>query len=129
MKRELSLYYVSRALLSVLFASIFIFSGDLTPAAGAGFALLLWAGFIYYAHSGHYVVEPSTPLTPLRRDARGQYVRDRSLLFAVVVGGVSFALLSLTGLVLTLPIMVGPVAMGCAILTYFGASTWLFVYN
>lgn len=95
MKRELTLYYISQAVLSLLFATLMVGSGDFAWWYGAIISVVMFAGFVYYAHSGHYLIDTSTPLAPLRRDPRARQVRDRALVMAVAVGGVSFAALSL----------------------------------
>ncbi len=57
----------------------------------------LWAravsGFLWYAHSGRYLIDPSKPLFPLRRDDRGNAIRDRALAVSVSVGGLSYLVL------------------------------------
>ena len=126
MKRELVPYYVSRAALSALFGWVFSLGGG-RWWPGALMGVLTFAGFVWYAHSGRYLIDPSQPLTPLRRDARGEDIRNRAVVIAVVVGGVAYGALSLLGLAVALPPNVGAWALLGGVATYFAVSNWLYV--
>ena len=128
MQKELVPYYLSRAVISTMFGIIALKSSGLWWL-GLGMALFMLAGFIWYANSGRYLIEPSTPLTPLRRDERGNAIRNRALVHAVAVGGVLFAVLSVLNLGLSLSINASTYAILSAILVYFGVSNWLFSRN
>lgn len=125
MKRELIPYYLSRAVIAAVLGLLFVLSGN-AWWFGLLIGLLVYAGFIWYAHSGHYLIDTSKPLTPLRRDERGKDIRNQALVLAVVVGGVTIALLSLAGRLLSLPSQLGPIALLVAFVTYFAASEWMF---
>lgn len=125
MKRELIPYYISRAILSALLGVFFVVGGQ-PWWAGLLVGSVTFAGFLWYAHSGFYLIDPSQPLTPLRRDARGMAIRDRAVVIAVVVGGVGFALLTLARLVVPLPPNLGTWALLAGVITYFVVSTWLY---
>jgi ABC-type antimicrobial peptide transport system permease subunit len=125
MRRELLPYYVSRLVLSSLFGVVFALSaGSWWMGLAAG--LLVFAGFIWYAHSGHYMIDPSRPLAPLRRDERGKAIRDRAVVAGVVVGGLVYAALGLLRLILELPPNLGGWALLSGAVTYFVASHWLY---
>jgi hypothetical protein len=125
MKRVLIPYYVSRAVLSALLGAAFVLGGQ-PWWLGVLMAAVLFAGFLWYAHSGRYAIDPSTPLTPLRRDERGNAIRDRAVVWAVVVGGVLFAALSLAGTVFQVTIAAGSLAMLSGVITYFAVTNWLY---
>jgi hypothetical protein len=125
MKRELIPYYISRAVLSALFGLLFGWQSEWWLGALTGVVML--AGFVWYAHSGRYLIDPSTPLAPLRRDERGKAIRDRALVAGVAVGGLVVAGLGVAGLVWPLSISLGSVGMLAGVITYFVVSNWLFV--
>jgi hypothetical protein len=126
MKRELTLYYASRAVLAALFGVAFTLGG--WPWwAGLAMGVVVFAGFIWYAHSGRYLIDSSTPLFPLRRDARGKSIRDRAVVAAVVVGGLTYVVLSLAALTMQLPFSAGMLTLTIGAATYFVISNWLYV--
>ena len=125
MKRELLPYYISRAIVSIIPVVILLASG-----MPWWFGLLVYgltfAAFLWYAHSGHYLIDTSTPLTPLRRDKRGESIRDRAVTFAVMVGGVSLGVLSLLSLVADIPFeSLFSLALFVGMVAYYIKSTWL----
>jgi hypothetical protein len=126
MKRELVPYYISRAILSAGLGAFFVLIGRWTWYAALCMGILMFGLFLWYAHSGSYLIDPSTPLTPLRRDARGKDIRNRALVIAVAVGGVGYVLLSLLELVLPSPPELGGLAIFMGVIVYFAASIWLF---
>ena len=79
-----------------------------------------------YAHSGRFLVDPSHPLTPLRRDARGAAIRDRGLVLAVGIGGVSYVLVMLVSRLMSIPGNPGSWAFLVGVVVYFGATSWYF---
>jgi hypothetical protein len=126
MKSELIPYYASRGVLSVLIGVLILLGGSpwwLALLIG----ILVFAGFLWYAHSGFYLVDPSQPLTPLRRDARASAIRDRAVVISVVVGAAVYLALSLAGLALPLTLPSMKLAVAAAVAGYFVISTWLFV--
>ncbi len=124
MNKVLIPYYVSRAVLAGLIG--WILSTGIALWVGVGAGLLAYAGFLWYAHSGRYLVDPSRPLTPLRRDARGMKIRDRSLVLAVGIGGLFYALATIASRFVTLPANLGSWAVLLGVLVYFGVSNWNF---
>jgi hypothetical protein len=104
---------------------VFLMAGQPWWAA-AGIGVLMFAGFLWYAHNGHYLVDTSKPLMPLRRDERGAAIRDRALVLAVAVGGVLLAALALLNFALGIAIpVVWAILVGVA--TYFAMSQWYFM--
>jgi hypothetical protein len=91
--------------------------------------LVIFAGFIWYAHSGWYLVDTSKPLTPLRRDDRGKMIRDRAVIVAVVVGGLVYALLGLTGWLIGSPISGGAFGFLAGVVIYFILSSYMYIRN
>ena len=125
MKKELFAYYISRLLFSVIFALLFYRSGWSLWVCVI-FGLLIYCLFIWYAYSGHFLIDPNHPLTPLRRDARGEIVRDRSLLSAVVVGSLSYVLLNILSLFINIPGQLLKLVLPVMVIIYFIMSTVLF---
>jgi hypothetical protein len=126
MKSELVPYYISRGVLSVLIG-VMIFWGGSPWWMALLIGILVFAGFLWYAHSGFYLVDTSQPLTPLRRDARGKTIRDRAVVISVVVGAAVYLALSLAGLVLPFTLPPLSLAVPAAVIAYFVVSTWLFL--
>jgi hypothetical protein len=126
MKRVLIPYYVSRAVLSALLGVVVAYP-DRPWWTGLGVGALVFAVFLWYAHSGHYQIDPTTPLTPLRRDERGGAIRDRAVVWAVAAGGILFALLSLAGAVFQTTIAAGSLALLSSVVIYFAVSNWLHI--
>jgi hypothetical protein len=115
MKKAFVPYYVSRALLSVLFSLVvFGLSWKALLAAVVFFAL-----FLLYLHSGWFRVDPSRPLTPLRRDERAKEAQRKALIAAVVVGMLLYVCLPLVNTRLGLSILSGPISLSLGVLTYF----------
>jgi len=125
MRKELMPYYLSRAVLSIAFAVAFIYLDGMIWL-GITLGVLSFAGFIWYAHSGRYLVDPASPLAPLRRDARGKFIRDRSVVAAVTVGGVVFFLLFLARSLLGWSINLDSIALLVGVITYFVVSNFLY---
>ncbi len=125
MNRQLMPYYVSRAVLSALFG--WFFSLNAGPWLGVLAGLLVYAGFLWYAHSGRYLVETNNPLFPLRRDARARAIRDKATVTAVGVAGLAFLGLSIAAWILGLGHQIGSLALVLGAVTYFVVSNWLFV--
>jgi len=121
MDAKLIPYYVSRAILSA-FMGLILSLGGLPWWVGASLGLATFVLFLWYAHSGRFLVDTSQPLTPLRRDEGGKSLRDKALRWAVVVGVLSFGLISLARLWLPLPSEVGALAVLAGAIAYFGVS-------
>jgi hypothetical protein len=125
MNRALIPYYTSRALLSAIFGYVISSAAGVLPGAILGAVTFL--GFLWYAHSGRYLVDTSSPLFPLRRDARGSAIRDRSVVVAVTIAGLTYAILSILSPLLPLQAPIGWLAIIIGVVSYFAASSWLFI--
>jgi len=124
MKRELIPYYVSRALFAALFG--WYFGSQLGIWYGVCGGLLIFAGFLWYAHGGRYLVDTRNPLFPLRRDARGVTVRDRALLAAVVTGLVVYLGLALIRTLAAITVSLSWLPLLAGVVMYFIATSWYF---
>lgn len=124
MKRELAPYYVSRATMAVLFGYYVALSGPVW--LGIVLGIVTFAGFIWYAHSGWYLIEPATPLYPLRRDKRGEAIRDKAVLLAVTAAFLFYAVFSKVMGIFSLVVSAGSWAFVLGIATYFATSYWLY---
>jgi hypothetical protein len=114
MKKEYLPYYISRALLSAVFAVLI--NGFTWIAALV--AVIMFGLFLLYLHSGWFKIDVEKPLMPLRRDTRGQDIQRKALIAAVVTGMVIY--LSSTLLPELIGISTaGNIALAIAILTYF----------
>lgn len=125
MRRELIPYYVSRAFLSALLG-LLISSGNGTWM-GVILGLAVYVGFIWYAHSGRYLVDTTNPLFPLRRDARGMAIRDRAVVISVGIGGVAYLGLSIASHLLSISAPIGSWAFALGVVAYFVITNWLFI--
>ena len=114
MKKEFIPYYISRALLSIIFSTL-VMGFNWTAIV---FAILLFGLFILYLHSGWFSIDMRYPLFPLRRDTRGQAIQRKALIASVIVGLLlylfSSQLSGLAGLSLS-----GNIALILGIVTYF----------
>ena len=125
MKKELSVYYITRAALALLIGFLFTKAG--WPLWGSVLiAILMFGLFVWYAHSGHFLIDESTPLTPLRRDARAKVIRDRALVSAVVIGGVTYGLMGFLSQFTALAPAVKNLALVIGLLAYFVISQVMF---
>lgn len=83
-------YYLSRALLSLVFAGL-VFG---LTWQGLLFALALFGLFLLYLHSGWFQVDAGSPLAPLRRDERGRDIQRKALIVALPVVAAVYLVLS-----------------------------------
>ena len=125
MKRELIPYYVSRAFLSALLG-LLISSGNGTWM-GVLLGLAVYVGFIWYAHSGRYLVDTTNPLFPLRRDARGMAIRDRAVVISVGIGGFAYLGLSIASHIFSMSAPIGSWAFALGVVAYFVITNLLFI--
>lgn len=119
MRKEYFPYYISRAILSLVFA--FLVLGIHWKAVL--FAIILFGLFLLYLHSGWFSINLDTPLTPLRRDQRGQAIQRKALIAAVIAGTLLYLIYPLaTGIAVT-----GSIVLSIAIITYFATQFVLFI--
>ena len=92
--KRMSLYYVSRAIVSIAFGGLFYLSGSsLWMAILIGSVAFVW--FLWAPHSGRYTVHPELGITALRRDEHTQQINDHAARNAFVVLGMAIAILSI----------------------------------
>ena len=92
--KGLSLYYISRAIVSIAFGGLFYLSGSsLWMAILIGSVAFIW--FLWAPHSGRYTINPELGLTALRRDEHTQQINDHAARNAFVVLGMAIAILSI----------------------------------
>ena len=122
MKKDFLPFYISRAVLSVVFSVLI--SGISWMAVLL--AAMFFGGFILYLHSGWFTVDLRYPLMPLRRDPRGQEIQRKALIASIVVGMLVYLispyLPSFIGFSFS-----GNVALSIGIITYFVTQFVLFV--
>ena len=82
MRKDFTPYYISRALLSILF-SILVIGFNWTTIV---FAIILFGLYTLYLHSGWFRIDMNYPLFPLRRDTRGQAIQRKALIVSMIVG-------------------------------------------
>ena len=120
MKNEYMPYYISRAVISALFA-ILVMGLNWKAAL---LAIVFYGIFLFYLHSGWYSVDLKSPLFPLRRDSHGQLIQRKALIASIFVGILiyltSSQLSELTGLSLS-----GDVAFAIGVITYFATQFFL----
>ncbi|MCD6577326.1 MAG: hypothetical protein J7K66_04845 [Anaerolineaceae bacterium] len=125
MKRELIPYTISRAVISALLGILFSFSNSVWMGILIG--SLTFFGFIWYAHSGWFLIDTTTPLTPLRRDARGKEIRNRALVIAVAAGGLVYGISALLNQILPLSNNMDGWALIAGGIIYFSISSWFYI--
>ncbi len=77
-------YYISRAILSIVFGAVFLLAGSSWwIALLVGAIALTW--FLVAPHIGRYAVHPEYGVTALRRDERTQLINDKAARNAFVV--------------------------------------------
>jgi hypothetical protein len=90
------------------------------------FAVVLFGLFLLYLHSGWFRIDPSHPLTPIRRDDRGQQIQRKALIAGVITGMLVYLILTqVSGLVGISPVA-GSLALALGVMTYFATQIALF---
>jgi len=121
MKKEFMPYYISRVILSAIFAILVMGFNWKALLLGAGF----FGFFLLYLHSGWYRIDLKNPYFPIHRDSHGQQIQRKALIAAVTVGLVIYLILSqISGLVETAPS--GSIALSIGVLVYFVTQFILF---
>ena len=124
MKKEFLPYYISRAVLSAVFALLVMgFNRKAVLFAGVLFGL-----FLLYLHSGWFSIDLRYPLFPLRRDPRGQEIQRKALIASVVAGLLIYLNSSHLSDLVGLPFS-GNIALSIGIITYFITQFILLVKN
>ncbi len=119
--KGLTWYYISRAAIAAV-AAVIAWLSTHSIWLSVGTWLVVMAGFVWYARSGHFTVDPSRPLTPLRRDEREQSITYRAATYAFVVMVLLLAVLGFLGF----PTQVWlSIAILTGFVVYFVARAWL----
>jgi len=122
--KGMSLYYVSRAIVSIAFGGLFYLSGSsLWMAILIGSVAFVW--FLWAPHSGRYAVHPELGITALRRDEHTQQINDHAARNAFVVLGMAIAILSIYfGSVLQtdIPVRILNYALILGVFTYYASD-------
>ena len=122
--KGMSLYYVSRAIVSIVFGILCYISGNLGwMAILIGLAAFAW--FLWAPHTGRYAVHPELGVTALRRDERTQQINDHAARNAFVVLGIAIAILSIYfGSVMQtdVPVRIINYALILGLVTYFASD-------
>ena len=122
MKKQFWPYYVSRILLSIVFAaSVVGFNWKTIVIAAVSFGF-----FLFYLHSGWFAIDASNPLFPIRRDSRGQLIQRKALIIALATGLFTHFLLTLVSAPLGVTTLPGNTAFILAIIVYFSSQFLLF---
>jgi len=122
MKRRFVPYYLSRAILSLVLATVVL--GFTWKAAAL--AACFFGTFLVYLHSGWFEVDPSRPWFPLRRDERGREIQRKALIAAIVSGVIIFVVLAAIPFNASLTVSAGPLAVALAACIYFATQFALF---
>jgi len=125
MIKELMPYYISRLLFAILFGLLTYFSMN-NIWFSLLICLLMFSGFIWYAHNGRYIIDTSKPLTPLRRDDRGKSIRDRSLVMAVLLSSFSYLIFTLINFIYPIYFNFGYFSILIGIIAYFVVSNLIY---
>jgi len=125
MKRELIPYYISRAAISILIGLLMASSNGLW--SGVLFGIFVFVVFVWYAHSGRYLIDTANPLNPLKRDTRGKEIRNRALVIAVAVGGLVYGVSAFLKQILSLPYNMDTWALIAGAAIYFTVSNWHYI--
>ena len=122
--KGMSLYYVSRAIVSIVFGGLFYLSGSfLWTAILMGSVAFMW--FLWAPHSGRYAVHPEFGITALRRDENTQQINDQAARNAFIILGMAIAVLSIYfGSVLRtdIPVRMLNYALILGVLTYYASD-------
>jgi len=123
MKRQFLLYYLSRSLLSIVFAIFvvgFTWKAIIVAAIAFGF-------FLLYLHSGWFTIDAQNPLFPLRRDSRGKLIQRKALIIAIMAGLFTYFLLTFIPGPVSPTAFSGNIALVFAIIAYFSSQFLLFL--
>lgn len=82
MKKDFYPYYISRAILSCVFALLVMGLNWMAILL----ATVLFGLFLLYLHSGWFRVDLDHLFFPLRRDVRGQEIQRKALIVSIITG-------------------------------------------
>ena len=123
----LSRYYVSRALVSLAFGSLFALS--ISPWwLGALSSLPVFGFFLWAPHSGRYAVQPERGATAMQRDERTQAISGKAARngFVMTVTAIAAIALYFGSITQTaVPILALHFTLALATFTYFLSDFWM----
>jgi hypothetical protein len=123
MKKEFVPYYISRAVLSLLF-SLLVFGFNWKALL---LSIFLFGGFLLYLHSGWFNVNSKNPLFPLRRDSLGLLVQRKALVISIVAGLLTYFSLSYLAGAFGLVLLSANIAFAVAVIAYFASQFIFFI--
>ncbi len=121
MKKEYLPYYISRLVISAVFA-LLVFGFDWKALV---FTAAIFCLFLLYLHSGWFNLDPSNPLFPIRRDDRGTQIQRKALLAAISCGILLFGFMQIITLPFVPPQVYGQLALALGIVIYFSTQFYL----
>ena len=120
-------YYISRAIVSVIFGALLALTGS-SWWNGVLMGALAFGWFLLAPHIGRYSVYPEFGVTALRRDERSEVINDKAARNAFAVSmlamagvGVYFGALALT----SAPIAVFKWLLILGVVVYYASDFWL----
>ncbi len=122
--KGMSLYYLSRAIVSIVFAGVFYFSGS-TWWMAILVGSIAFAWFLIAPHIGRYTVHPEFGIIALRRDEHSQQINDHAARNGFVILGIAVAILSIyfgTFLQTDIPARILNYALILGVVTYFATD-------
>lgn len=123
MKKEFLPYYISRLILSTVF-SILVWGFTWTAAL---MSIVFFGLFLLYLHSGWFSIDMRNPFFPLRRDAHGQVIQRKALIFAVVLSLLLYTFAVPLSKLIGVPLISGHIALSIGIVSCFFAQFMLFI--
>ena len=124
---KMSLYYISRAFISLALGGLFALTGSRwwmsVLVSVIAFAFFLWA-----PHSKRYTVHPEHSVTSLRRDERTQAINNKAARNAFVVTILAVAATAIyfgTIAPADAPVFFLNLTLALGMLTYFVSDFWL----
>lgn len=115
MKKDFIPYYLSRLILSAVFAVLAMgFNWQ-----AAVMAVVIFGFFLLYLHSGWFSIDLEHPLFPLRRDTRGREAQRKALIAAIIVSLLFYLVAPLLSGYVSLSLVPGSVVLAVGVLTYF----------
>jgi hypothetical protein len=125
--KSMTSYYLSRALLAILFSILFVSAGaPWWSGILAGIAAMAY--FIWVPKSGRFTVKDEGGIAPLRRDERGQDINNKSARNALIISVLALACVSLyySNVAQTdVPVHILDLIVLLAVASYFISDIWL----
>ncbi len=123
----LSRYYLSRMIVTIVIAALFVLTGAPWWIA-VGVLLLTLAFFLWAPASGRYVVRPELGARGLQRDERTQTITHQAARNGFMVVVLALGLIALffgTIVQKNVPVLLLNLVLALGFLTYFVSDLWL----